>query len=309
MKRTVFIPMVLGLSVFALETMLVSCSGKKETAEAAKETVFTVSAATLSPVTLEDYIEFGGSVKAANSVALYPTVSGKIANILVDAGTKVSKNQVIAQVDASKPGAEFTMSPVRASAAGTVTAIPVSPGSFVISSTVIAEIASTENLEIVINVSERFVPFIKLNQEAEISFKAYPDRHFDAEIIKISPILDPATRTMQVTLKVGDTKDIIKSGMFAHVKLITQSRENVIAVPSKAIVLNNGRQFVFTANSEESEGGVYKTIRKPVTCGITVDGVTEITEGLFAGEKVIVKGQNMLSDGQTVNVIDFEGQF
>ncbi len=261
----------------------------------------TVAVQTLEESDLEDYIEFGGSVQAVDSFSVFPTVAGKISKILVEAGERVRKNQIIAQVDASKPGADFTVSSVRAAAEGTVISIPVSVGSYVTTSSALAEIASTENLEIIINVSERFLPSIQKNQSAEISFKSYPDEVFSAEITKIAPVLDPVTRTMQVNLKVGDTKGLVKSGMFAHVKLLTQKKEGVLSVPDRAIVQNNGKSFVFAL---EEAGGKATVRRIAVEKGLSVDGVTEITSGLFAGQKIVVKGQNMISDGQSVLVAE-----
>ncbi|WP_407426568.1 efflux RND transporter periplasmic adaptor subunit [Treponema sp.] len=278
------------------------CSSKKaESAsqESVQKVQTTVAVKSVQKVSLDDYIEFGGTVRAVNSVAVLPSVAGKIAQILVETGERVSKNQIIAQVDASKPGADYTMSPVRASAAGTVVSIPVSLGSYVTSSSTVAEIASVDDLEIKVNVSERFVPLVKIGQTGEISFKSYPDETFEAKITKLSPVLDAATRTQEVTLKLTETKNIVKAGMFAHVKLVTNHKENIVTVPAKAIVYNAGKPYVFTATNED---GTAKVFRTAVQTGISVDGVTEIVEGLKEGDSVVIKGQNMISDGQKVNI-------
>lgn len=290
-------------AILGLALSMCSCSSKtagtsaSETAAQRPQT--TVAVRTIQPVSLYDYIEFGGTVNAVDSVAVLPSVAGKIARILVEAGDRVTKNQIIAQVDASKPGADFTMSPVRASAAGTVTSLPVSLGSYVTTSSTVAEIASIDDLEIKVNVSERFVPLLKIGQKGEISFKSYPDETFDAKITKLSPILDPATRTLEVTLKLAETKNIVKAGMFAHVKIVTNHKENIVTVPVKAIVYNSGKPFVFTATNEGETATVHRTA---VQTGISVDGVTEIVSGLKEGDSVVIKGQNMISDGQQVNV-------
>ena len=290
-------------AVLGLALSMCSCSSKSAatTESVAQKAQTTVAVKTIQPITLDDYIEFGGTVNAVDSVAVLPSVAGKIARILVEAGDKVSKNQIIAQVDASKPGADFTMSPVRANAAGTVTSLTVSLGAYVTASSTVAEIASIDDLEIKVNVSERFVPLLKIGQTGEISFKSYPDEIFEAKITKLSPILDPATRTMQVTLKLTETKNIVKAGMFAHVKLVTKHKEQILAVPAKAIVYNSGKPFVFVTENEGENATVH---RKAVQTGISVDGVTEIDSGLTEGDSVVVKGQNMVSDGQAVNAVN-----
>jgi len=281
---------------------LFSCGKKKDDGKKATEPKFTVNVLELAPQTLEDYIEFGGSVKAVDSVAVLPTVSGKIASILVSGGDKVKRGQVIAQIDPSKPGAEFSLSPVKATFSGTITSIPLSVGAYATSSSAIAEISSTDDLEINVNASERFVPFVKKGQLAQVTFKSYPNEFFEANVARVSPILDPATRTMEVNLKLSDTKDIVKAGMFARVKLITQTKTDVIAVPNRSIVLNGGKTYVFVATSIGENASVK---RQPVTVGLSVDGKTEITQGLSKGDLLVVKGQNMLSDGQSVNALNF----
>ncbi len=249
---------------------------------------------------MEDYVEFGGTVEAADTVAVLPSVAGKIASILVESGDKVKKNQVIAKVDPSKPGAEFALSPVKASASGTVTAIFPSVGAYVTTSSSIAEISSTDKLEIKVNVSEKFVPLISVNQIAEVSFNAFPNEKFNAVVLRMSPILDPVTRTMQVTLKINDAKGLIKAGMFAHVKLTTEKKENVLAIPNRSILYNLGKPFVYQL---VEIAGEVRASRVEIETGLSVDGMTEVTKGLSDGMKVIVKGQNMVSDGQKVKTI------
>lgn len=295
---------ILGLLVLSSLGLLVSCRGKKEEAKGAAETAFSVNVLKMAPENMENYIEFGGSVQAVDSVAILPSVAGKVSKILVKVGDKVSRNQVIAQIDPSKPGAEFALSPVKATFSGTLTSLPLSVGAYATTSTTIAQISSTEDLEIKINVSERFVPFIKEGQIAQITFKSYPAEVFEASVHTLSPMLDPATRSMEVTLRLTDTKDIVKAGMFAHVKLITQVKEDVLALPNRSIVYSGGKPFVFISESE----GESSVKRVPVETGLSIDGKTEITSGLADGNLVVVKGQNMISDGQKVKALVNQAQ-
>ena len=282
--------------------MITSCGGKKDGKKKNEDTKasFTVSVRKIAPETMDDYIEFGGTVKAVDSVEILPSVAGKIARISVKGGDRVNRGDVIAQIDPSKPGAEFALSPVKATSSGTVTKLPLSVGAYATTSTTIAEISSTDDLEININVSERFVPLIKEGQVALVTFKSYPGEFFGAKVERISPILDPSTRTMEVTLNIEETKGIVKAGMFAHVKLITQTKNDVLSLPNRAIVYNGGKPYVFVADSTGENASVS---RIPVTTGLSVDGKTEITSGLSDGNLAIVKGQNMISEGQKVNAL------
>lgn len=275
---------------------LFSGCGKKQAAvQEEKKPLVTVMTKKIAAKDMEAYIDFSGTVKALDTVTIYPTVSGKIVRWLVEEGDKVSKNQVIAQVDPSKPGAEFALNAVRASVAGTVTQIVQSIGSYVTSSSAIAEISSADKLELTIQVSEKFVPFIAKGATAAVSFKAYPDEAFSARVTKISPVLNAATRTMATALTIDDAKGIVKAGMFAHVRLLTQKKEGVLCVSEEAIIHSGKKQYVFVA-----ENGVVS--RREIETGLSVDGEAEVIEGLRKGDEVVVSGQNMLSDGQAVRV-------
>lgn len=275
---------------------LFSGCGKKQAAvQEEKKPLVTVMTKRIEAKDMEAYIDFSGTVKALDTVTIYPTVSGKIVRWLVEEGEKVSKNQVIAQVDPSKPGAEFALNAVRASVEGTVTQIVQSVGSYVTSSSAIAEISSADKLELTIQVSEKFVPFIAKGATAAVSFKAYPDEAFSARVTKISPVLNAATRTMATALTIDDAKGIVKAGMFAHVRLLTQKKEGVMCVSEEAIIHSGKKQYVFVA-----ENGVVS--RREIETGLSVDGEAEVKSGLRKGDEVVVSGQNMLSDGQAVRV-------
>ena len=290
------------LFITIIPALLLTACGKKKEAktENTEKAPVTVGTVEVRPSYMEDYIEFGGSLSASDSFAVLPGVAGKVASILVEVGDKVQKNQVIARVDPSKPGAEFALSPVKASASGTITAIPPSVGAYVTTSSTVAEISSTDKLEIKINVSERYVPLISMNQIADVTFKSFPNEKFAGQVIKISPILDPVSRSMQVTLKLEDSKNLIKSGMFAHVKLTTEQKENILALPNRSILYNLGKPYIYQV--VEKDGGS-QAEKVEIETGLSVDGMTEITKGLSEGMKVIVKGQNMVSENQKVKAI------
>ncbi|MCR5698802.1 MAG: biotin/lipoyl-binding protein, partial [Treponemataceae bacterium] len=162
------------LCVLMCSFMLTGCSKKKEARGAEEvETVFAVYALKVNNSNLDDYLAFGGNVQAASSVDIYPDVqSGKITRILVKVGEVVQKNQVLAEVDSSRPGMDYKVSPIKAPVSGTVTSLPINVGSTVAASMAIGKISSTGKLEIKTNVAERFISRIGLYQKAELTFDA-----------------------------------------------------------------------------------------------------------------------------------------
>ncbi len=291
------------LAVSLLAAVIVSCSKKNdaENTEKEDEVVFAVNAYKTSPGNLDNYLEFGGDVASVNAVDVLPDQAGKISSILVSVGDLVKKDQVLAYVDASRPGYTFAASPVKAPINGRITSFSPTIGTQVAQSMSIAKISNTDELEIKVNVAERFISRIALNQKAVLTFDAYPGDEFEAFVSEVSPVLDTTSRTMAIRIKIAKKDSRIRVGMYARVKLITESIKDALLVPAAAVVKREGQTYVFKVDEmKENEGKAVLVSIKP---GITVDDKTEISEGIAAGDVIITKGQSLLNDGSKVKIV------
>lgn len=290
-----------------LSSALVSCKGKSEKTakEEETETIYAVNADVVQAGNLDDYLEFGGDVSSVSAVDVYPDAAGKISRIRVAVGDLVKKDQIIAYVDPSRPGMNYSENPVKAPISGRVTSFPPTIGTMVSQSYSIAKISDTDELQIKVNVAERFISRIRENQTAVVSFDAYPGVEFKARVFEVSPVLDTTSRTMLAKLKVEPADSRIKAGMYARVKLITDTIEGAVVVPNDAIVYRDGKPYIFTAKSENAESSVNMVSVKE---GLSVDNKTEIQEGLKEGDIIIVKGQSLLSDGSKVKILSISGK-
>lgn len=283
----------------ALAFVFFSCSkdkGKVVAPVSTQETILAVNTFVTKAGNLDEYLEFGGDVVASSSVDVMPDASGRISDIRVKVGDSVQRNQILARVDPSRPGMTYETSPIRAPVAGTITSLFVSVGSMVGPSMSIAKISSTSELEVDINVAERFVSRISVGQIAQLSFDAFPGEVFTARVAEVNPVLDTSSRSMGVKLVLDPPDNRIKIGMYCRVKLITDSKTDVVSVPRAAIVTKGGQNSVFVVNGSTVEN-------RPISVGITVDNMVEITSGLIAGNEVVISGQTMLESGSKVNVI------
>jgi multidrug efflux pump subunit AcrA (membrane-fusion protein) len=283
---------------------VVSCGGKNGKAEGAQgpaETVYAVNTYVVGAGNLDAYLEFGGDVEAASSVDILPDASGKISSFLVNVGDYVRRDQIIARVDPSRPGLMYETSPIRAPISGTVTSLPFSVGATVAPSVSIGKISTVNDLEVTINVAERYVSRIKLHQTALLTFDAYPSETFPSTVVQISPVVNTTSRSMTVKLQLVENDPRIRIGMYARVKLITDERKTVINIPYEALVRRAGDTYVFVVN-QNAEGGA-RVAMVDVDEGIRVDDRIEIPHGIYIGDHVVVKGQTLLNDASKVNVI------
>ena len=303
MKKTM--KSAITLASMAAVITLMSCGPKKAAKEDSKEveTLYAVSTYKTVAGNLDDYLEFGGDVASVNEVMVLPDQAGKITNVLVKVGDMVKKDQTIAYVNPLRVGVVYNDSPVKAPISGRITSLPVTVGSTVSQSSSVAKVARTDDLEIRIAIAERFISRISNGQKATVTFDAYPSVEFGAKIFEVSPVLDTATRTMGVKLRLNPPDSRVKVGMYGRVKLVTESVKNAIVLPISALVTRDGKDYVFVVTSPKSGKNAAAVSLKPVTRGILVDNQVEITKGLEAGEEVVIKGQTLLNDGAKVNVV------
>jgi multidrug efflux pump subunit AcrA (membrane-fusion protein) len=88
--------------------------------------------------------------------------------------------------------------------------------------------------------------------------------------------------------------------MFARVKLNTRIYQRVVSIPQEALVENRGNTVVYVL---DATGEIVRVLMREVITGVSIDGETEIKEGISAGDAVVVQGQQFLTDGAAVRVI------
>lgn len=304
MKRTKMIPLT-AATIFAV-LAVASCGNKKTAASTdasaeEEEQTFVVGTMVTKAGNFDNYLEFGGDIASVNSVAVMPDQAGKVTNILVSVGDMVSRGQTIAYVNPLRAGAVYNDSPVKSPITGRITSLPATVGETVAQSSPIATVARTDDLEVRINIAERFISRISDKQKATVTFDAYPGVEFPATVFEISPVLDTASRTMGVKLRFDKADPRIKVGMYGRVKLITDSVKDAIVVPSSAIVVREQKNYLFVVEPHSDEKSLVKLV--PVTIGISVDNNTEISDGLKAGDEIVTKGMSLLNDGAKVKIV------
>ena len=87
--------------------------------------------------------------------------------------------------------------------------------------------------------------------------------------------------------------------MFASVLIYTRTAENVLSVPLDAVMSSEKGEYVYTVEGD-------KAALKYVETGLKSDTRAEITKGLNADDKVVVRGQYLVSKGSSVKIIKGE---
>lgn len=278
----------------------VSCS--KQTAssqEAATEqdNLTPVSTIRVSTDSITDSRKFGGTVTSKDTVYVMPSVTGELQNVSVKVGDRVEKDQVLAQVDASRDGQTYKPSLIKAPIAGIVTSFTGVEGSMVAPSSPVAVIENLDDLEITISVIERYSTLISLGNRVLVNFDAIEGETFEAAVTSLSPTIDSRTRTRTVKARLNVPEPRVIAGMYANLNVIINTKDNVIVVPYSALSTGNDVTTCYVVR----DGRAVKTV---VTTGIRESDRVEIVSGLKAGDLLVVRGQGLLADGTPVRIVE-----
>ena len=165
----------------------------------------------------------------------------------------------------------------------------VSPGS------ALFRISDFDPLLCPIQVPERELPRLALEQSAYLTVEAWADERFPARVLRISPVVDSATGTVKVTLAV-QPDDRLRPGMFTRVFLETERRTNSLVIPRTALSLESLGDTVYVVSEGKAE-------RREVSLGFREGDFVEIVGGIEDGEQVVVVGQDGLSEGTPIQIL------
>ncbi len=151
-------------------------------------------------------------------------------------------------------------------------------------------IVNTERVWVEADISEFDLAELADNPGATMTLPAYPERSFEilngggGRLVNIASIVSPETRTLSIVYEMPNPEGLFRMGMFANVYLETRTATNVVAIPEKAIVKDNGRPTAYVLVDGENFQ------RRDLELGIRDNGFVEVKGGVAEGERVVTKG-------------------
>lgn len=187
----------------------------------------------------------------------------------------------------------FLLSPI----SGVITARNYDNGDMYSGQMPVLTVMNINPVKLLINVSESYYSQVKTGMPVNIKFDVFEGQTFQGKVNLIYPTIDERTRTFAVEVKINNSNNKVRPGMFAHVILEFGKAKSVV-VPDKSIVkqAGSGAKYVYVY----TDG---KVQYKQVEVGRRVESDYVILSGVAAGEQIVVAGQAKLVDGATVNVI------
>jgi membrane fusion protein, multidrug efflux system len=188
-----------------------------------------------------------------------------------------------------------------------------------------------------VHVPSRELGKLKQNQGVRLSLDSSGER-LEGRIKLISPVIDPTSGTIKLTIEIPDYPDGTRPGDFAAVSIVTEKHKGATLVPRGAVISDKGESFVYVAvmgggkprgkpgegarggkqkpkgvpkSNAEAEEAPFEPVlsaeRRVVEIGFTDDDHAEILSGLKPGERIVVKGQRSLKHGVPLKVLEENG--
>jgi membrane fusion protein (multidrug efflux system) len=167
------------------------------------------------------------------------------------------------------------------------------PGAFVSANAPIVDVVDITRVRLVVNIIEKDLKQIGPGNAARVEVDAFPGESFQGRIARISPVLDPATRTASIEIEIPNGQFRLKPGMYARVGIVTDSHPNALVVPTNALVDVNGTRGVYLSVNNLASF-------RPVKTGIEGAMRTEILDGVADGDRVVTTGAAGLRNGDPI---------
>jgi len=180
---------------------------------------------------------------------------------------------------------------------GIVSEVWIAEGDYVAPRAPLVAIFDPASLLVRFSVPERDLPSIQTGLKVQVTLDAYPGRVIPAEIVRVFPGLDPATRTVTIEAELREEARLWR-GLFARVTIPLRTLKDAVVAPDGALlVLPNGEAVMFVVADGKA------TLRK-VRVALEAGGWLAVESGIAEGDMLVIRGHESLKDGAPVQVMD-----
>ena len=150
-------------------------------------------------------------------------------------------------------------------------------------------VTDVTHLQLVVDLPEQHVGKIAVGQPVAAEADAWPGERFHGRIERIAPVVDPATRRVQVRCSVENLDARLKPEMYVRVSVLADEARSAVRLPNSALVTEGLYSFVFV----EREPGVFE--KRKIELAVQDREFSYVGAGLVSGERVVVRGALLLN--------------
>ena len=180
---------------------------------------------------------------------------------------------------------------VYAPASGVLTELGVREGGQIMTGSSLMQISDLSQVWVIAEIPERDAARLKPGLAAEVQLQSLPGEVFKGKVDYLYPMLNEASRTLQVRIELPNKANQLRPGMYANI-VFTGQTHDALSASSESIITTGKRKIVIVKEGDLKKSGSYRPVE--ITTGQERDNVTEILSGLTEGEEVVVSGQFLI---------------
>lgn len=209
-------------------------------------------------------------------------------------------NLTSARAQANRIEAVIDQKVLKAPFAGEIGIPEVEEGQFVTVGTPVATLQDVETLRVDFSVPEQSRLMIRDGQA--VTVRSETGAQASGVITAIEPRIDPATRLVSIRAELDNQEGELSPGQFVRVMIVLPTEQDVVALPQTAVVTSLYGDYVFAVAEAEGEDGGLVARQVFVKLGSRVEGRVRVADGVAPGDRVVIAGQNRLTNGSPVTL-------
>ncbi len=177
---------------------------------------------------------------------------------------------------------------ITAPVGGVVTELTAREGMTVMNGAPLFRINGLGTIWVNAEVPENFAAQVRPGNAVEARTPSLPGTVFKGKVSAILPDVNATTRTLKARIELANPSGQLVPGMFATLNFAATARNDILLIPTEAVIQTGTRSVVMVAQS----AGKFMPVE--VETGVESNGQTEIRKGLDVGQKVVVSGQFLI---------------
>ncbi len=192
---------------------------------------------------------------------------------------------------------QLALARITAPTSGTVDNLTHATGEMAMPGMPLLTIVNTSDMRVVADLAEPYISTVNVGDAATVSFGDI-DHSITTTVGIVARTVNSVNRTFRVEIPIRPVPPLLRPNTTADVLLNDQTIDNTIGIPLAAILREGAVQYVWVLDT----AGVAH--RREITTGLVSGAEVQVTSGLEAGDRVVVRGNQDVADGQNVRVIE-----
>ncbi len=192
---------------------------------------------------------------------------------------------------------QLAMSRIYAPTSGYIDNLTPSVGEMTMPGMPIMTIVNTSDMRVVVDLAESYITTVNAGDRVEIRFPDLRDT-IRTTISTVARSVNPSSRTFRVEIPLSKVPPMLRPNTTCEVHITDETMSNTISIPLEAIAREGAKQFVYVVGEKSAVS------KREIQTGVVNGGRVQVTGGLQANERVVVRGALDLVDGQRVRIVE-----